>query len=158
MTMRHPFVLKVYNNCLDKSKNMSGTKLLCTDAGRALSALRQADRDRLFTPIENSSFFPGQTEIILVLWNMFCNRTECPMEFKKVSRTLYPNGKLCVLFIYAVFFYLFVLERLEKRLWLWDFDFFSFWKDFRSILFFWKSACMCTKDHHIKILATDCIY
>ena len=39
------------------SKNMSGTKLLRTDAGRALSALRQADRDRLITPIENSSFF-----------------------------------------------------------------------------------------------------
>ena len=28
-------------------------------------------------------FFLGQTEIISVLWNMFSNRTECPMEFKK---------------------------------------------------------------------------
>ena len=48
------------------------------------------------------------------------------MDFNKIC---YPNGKLCVLFIYAVFFYLVVLERWEKRLWLWDFDLFSFWKD-----------------------------
>ena len=32
--------------------------------------------------------FSGQTEMISVLRNISSNRTECPMEFKKVSRTL----------------------------------------------------------------------
>ena len=30
----------------------------------------------------------SQTDICLVVWNDFPNRTECPMKFKKVSRTL----------------------------------------------------------------------
>ena len=86
------FVTNVYNNwtkvrmCLAPSCYAQMMVDYCLHLGKQIGTVYSL-------LLKFFNFFPGQTEIILVLWSMFSNRTECPMEFKKISRTLYIEIK-----------------------------------------------------------------